>query len=66
MLRQRSRPYLFSNSVSGYLRGFIAVFDMLTESTELRTVTVMSNAEYFRGNEEAGFDINLLNRLSLH
>lgn len=34
MLRQRSRPYLFSNSLSpGYLWSFIAVFDMLSAST---------------------------------
>lgn len=47
MLRQRSRPYLFSNSLSPAICGAsIAVFDMLTESTELRD-RVMSNAEYF-------------------
>ena len=58
MLRQRSRPYLFSNSLSPAICGAsIAVFDMLTESTELRD-RVMSNAEYFRGKlKEAGFDI---------
>ena len=58
LLRQRSRPYLFSNSLSPAICGAsIAVFDMLTESTELRD-RVMSNAEYFRGKlKEAGFDI---------
>ena len=58
MLRQRSRPYLFSNSLSPAICGAsIAVFDMLMESTELRD-RVMENANYFRGKlKEAGFDI---------
>ena len=58
MLRQRSRPYLFSNSLSPAICGAsIAVFDMLSASTELRD-KVMANAEYFRGKlTEAGFDI---------
>lgn len=58
MLRQRSRPYLFSNSLSPVICGAaIAVFDMLSKSTELRD-RVMENAEYFRGKlTEAGFDL---------
>ena len=58
MLRQRSRPYLFSNSLSPAICGAsIAVFDMLSASTELRD-RVMENAEYFRNKlTEAGFDI---------
>lgn len=58
MLRQRSRPYLFSNSLSPAICGAsIAVFDLLSASTELRD-RVMENAEYFRGKlTEAGFDI---------
>ena len=37
MLRQRSRPYLFSNTVAPAIVGAsIAVFDMLSETTELR------------------------------
>lgn len=58
MLRQRSRPYLFSNSLSPAICGAaIAVFDMLSKSTELRD-RVMENAEYFRGKlTEAGFDL---------
>lgn len=58
MLRQRSRPYLFSNSLAPVVVGAsIAVFDMLSESTELRD-KVMDNAEYFRNKlTEAGFDI---------
>lgn len=58
MLRQRSRPYLFSNSLSPVVVGAsISVFDMLSESTELRD-KVMDNADYFRTRlTEAGFDI---------
>ena len=58
MLRQRSRPYLFSNSLSPVVVGAsISVFDMLSESTELRD-KVMDNADYFRAKlTEAGFDI---------
>lgn len=58
MLRQRSRPYLFSNSLSPAICGAaLAVFDMLSKSTELRD-RVMENAEYFRGKlTEAGFDL---------
>ncbi|MGL5683894.1 MAG: glycine C-acetyltransferase [Marinifilaceae bacterium] len=58
MLRQRSRPYLFSNSLSPAICGAsIEVFNMLTESTELRD-RVINNAEYFRTHlTEAGFDL---------
>jgi len=58
MLRQRSRPYLFSNSLSPAIVGAsIAVFDMLSESTELRD-KVMWNAKYFStALREAGFDV---------
>jgi glycine C-acetyltransferase len=58
MLRQRSRPYLFSNSLAPSIIGAaLEIFDMLTESTELRD-KVISNAEYFKGKiVEAGFDI---------
>ena len=58
MLRQRSRPYLFSNSLAPVVVGAsIAVFDMLSESTELRD-KVMWNADYFRNKLiEAGFDV---------
>lgn len=56
MLRQRSRPYLFSNSLSPVITGAsIAVFDMLSHTTELRD-KVMNNAAYFRNKiTEAGF-----------
>lgn len=58
MLRQRSRPYLFSNSLAPVIVGAsMEVFDMLTESTELRD-RVIENAEYFRTElTKAGFDL---------
>ncbi len=58
MLRQRSRPYLFSNSLAPSIVGAASeVFDMLTESTEYRD-KVVENAAYFKGKmEDAGFDI---------
>lgn len=58
MLRQRSRPYLFSNTVAPSIVGAsIAVIDMLSETTELRD-KLESNTKYFRTKmTEAGFDI---------
>lgn len=58
MLRQRSRPYLFSNTMAPAIVGAsIAVFDMLSETTELRD-KLMANAKYFRERmTAAGFDI---------
>jgi glycine C-acetyltransferase len=58
LLRQRSRPYLFSNSVPPPIVGAaIAVFDMLSETTTLRD-KLESNTKYFRAKmTEAGFDI---------
>ena len=58
MLRQRSRPYLFSNTVAPSIVGAsIAVLDMLTETTELRD-KLEFNTNYFRTKmTEAGFDI---------
>jgi len=58
MLRQRSRPYLFSNSLSPVITGAsIAVLDLLSSTTELQE-KVMNNALYFReGMTKAGFDI---------
>lgn len=58
MLRQRSRPYLFSNSLSPAIVGAsIAVLDLLTESTELRD-TLESNTKYFKdGIKKAGLEI---------
>ncbi len=56
MLRQRSRPYLFSNSLSPAIIGAAnQVFDMLDESTELRD-KLMENATYFKEKmSSAGF-----------
>jgi glycine C-acetyltransferase len=58
MLRQRSRPYLFSNSVAPSIVGAsIAVLDMLSETTALRD-KLEYNTQYFRSKmTEAGFDI---------
>ena len=58
MLRQRSRPYLFSNSLAPSIAGAsIAVLDMLSETTELRD-KLEFNTKYFRTRmEEVGFDI---------
>ena len=58
MLRQRSRPYLFSNTVAPSVVGAsIAVLDMLSETTELRD-KLESNTMYFRKRmTDAGFDI---------
>ncbi len=58
MLRQRSRPYLFSNSVAPpIVAASIAVLALLEKSTELRD-TLESNTKYFRdGITSAGFNI---------
>jgi glycine C-acetyltransferase len=58
MLRQRSRPYLFSNTLAPAIAGAsIAVLDMLSETTELRD-RLEFNTRYFReGITRAGFDI---------
>ncbi len=58
MLRQRSRPYLFSNSLAPSIVGAsIAVLDMLSETTTLRD-KLEENTLYFRKRmKEAGFDI---------
>ncbi len=58
MLRQRSRPYLFSNTLAPAIAGAsIAVVDMLTGSTALRD-KLEHNTRYFRENmTKAGFDI---------
>ena len=58
MLRQRSRPYLFSNSIPPAVVGAgLEVFKMLEESDALHT-KLMENVEYFRDKMlAAGFDI---------
>lgn len=58
ILRQRSRPYLFSNTLAPSIVGAsIAVLDMLSETTELRD-KLENNTKYFREKmTSAGFDI---------
>lgn len=58
MLRQRSRPYLFSNTLAPAIAGAsVAVLDMLSETTTLRD-KLESNTKYFREKmTAAGFDI---------
>jgi len=58
MLRQRSRPYLFSNTLAPPLTAAgLKVFEMLTRSTALRD-RVMANVTYFRGKlSTLGFDL---------
>jgi glycine C-acetyltransferase len=58
LLRQRSRPYLFSNSLAPSIVGAsIAVLELLSETTELRD-KLEFNTKYFRSRmTEAGFDI---------
>lgn len=57
MLRQRSRPYLFSNSLApSIVGGSIAVLDILKETTAFRD-KLMDNVAYFKaGVKAAGFD----------
>jgi len=59
MLRQRSRPYLFSNTVAPSIcAATLEVIDMLTESTSLRD-KLEDNTHYFRrGMRDAGFAID--------
>jgi len=58
MLRQRSRPYLFSNTLAPATVGAtMKVLEMLTESNKLQAKT-MKNAKYFRDKmKKAGFDL---------
>ena len=58
MLRQRSRPYLFSNTVAPSIVGAsIAVLDMISQTTDLRD-QLDYNTKYFRSKmTQAGFDI---------
>lgn len=58
LLRQRSRPYLFSNTLApSIVGGSIAVLDMLTESTDLRDKLEMNTAYFRKEMTDAGFDI---------
>ena len=59
MLRQRSRPYLFSNTLAPNIcTASLKVFEMLEKSTALRD-TLEKNVRYFRaGMQKAGFDVS--------
>lgn len=58
ILRQRSRPYLFSNSLAPNIVGAsIKVFEMLSSNTELRDRLEENTAYFKKGMKEAGFDI---------
>lgn len=58
LLRQRSRPYLFSNSLAPSIVGAsIAVFDLLSSTTELRDKLERNIHQFKKGIRAAGFDI---------
>jgi glycine C-acetyltransferase len=58
ILRQRSRPYLFSNSLAPAIVGAsIKVFDMLKNNTSLRDKLEWNTKYFKKGMKEAGFDI---------
>ena len=58
LLRQRSRPYLFSNTLAPAIAGAsMEVFNILSENTELRDHLEDLTAYYRKGLTEAGFDI---------
>jgi glycine C-acetyltransferase len=58
ILRQRSRPYLFSNTVAPSIVGAsIAVLEMLSQTTELRDKLELNTLYFRKKMTEAGFDI---------
>jgi len=58
ILRQRSRPYLFSNSLApGIVGASIKVFEMLANDTELRDKLEWNTNYFKKGMKNAGFDI---------
>ena len=58
LLRQRSRPYLFSNSLAPSIVGAsIKVFDMISNDTTLRDRLAANTAYFKKGMKEAGFEI---------
>jgi glycine C-acetyltransferase len=58
LLRQRSRPYLFSNTVSPVvIKASSAVIDLLSETTELRDKLEANTKRFRKGMTQAGFDI---------
>jgi glycine C-acetyltransferase len=58
MLRQRSRPYLFSNSLAPVITATtLTTLDILRESSDLRTKLTNNAARFRAGMEQAGFDL---------
>lgn len=58
LLRQKSRPYLFSNTLAPSIVGAsIKVLEMLSSSTELRDKLEQNTKHFRKGMKEAGFDI---------
>ena len=58
MLRQRSRPYLFSNSIPPSIAGAgITAFDLLEKSTDLHDSLVKNTAYFMNGMKQLGFDL---------
>ncbi len=58
MLRQRSRPYLFSNSLAPVITATtLTTLDILRESSDLRTKLTKNAARFRAGMEQAGFDL---------
>ncbi|WP_144720485.1 glycine C-acetyltransferase [Agrococcus jejuensis] len=58
LLRQRSRPYLFSNALApSVVAGSIAALDLVEGAGELRERLQRSTARFKRGMEEAGFEL---------
>lgn len=58
MLRQRSRPYLFSNTLAPAIAGAsIEVFNILSETTDLRDKLERNTAWFRKAIAEAGFDV---------
>lgn len=58
VLRNKGRPYLFSNSIAPAIAGAsIEVFNMLEESTELLDALRKNTAHFRQGIKAAGFDV---------
>ncbi len=58
MLRQRSRPYLFSNTLApAVVGGTLKVMEMLNESSKLITILKQNAKDFRKQMEDAGFDI---------
>ncbi len=58
MLRQRSRPYLFSNSLApGIVGGALEVFDLIFDNPELKNKLDWNTGYFKEGMEKLGFDI---------